>query len=167
MSPTSLKLTFAQLQRGRELTSLKDCLQMVLLYCEIFISYVVWLLFRVAKEYTLVQACMEADFHEGVRSVLVDKVMMRLVQHKYPNDVGWVFKYVYSMTHNADICIFFAAQTISTLTSIPYVWLSGPCAEMESVDTKWRDGWVCGVVLHWLQRRLPAPRTLVTYLSMA
>ncbi|XP_077393683.1 3-hydroxyisobutyryl-CoA hydrolase, mitochondrial [Festucalex cinctus] len=52
MSPTSLKLTFRQLQLGATL-SLQDVLVM---------------------EYRLSQACMRGiDFHEGVRAVLVDK----------------------------------------------------------------------------------------------
>ncbi|XP_034430591.1 3-hydroxyisobutyryl-CoA hydrolase, mitochondrial isoform X2 [Hippoglossus hippoglossus] len=52
MSPTSLKLTFRQLQEGASL-SLRDVLVM---------------------EYRLGQACMRGcDFYEGVRAVLVDK----------------------------------------------------------------------------------------------
>ncbi|XP_037542210.1 3-hydroxyisobutyryl-CoA hydrolase, mitochondrial [Nematolebias whitei] len=52
MSPTSLKLTFRQLQRGGTM-SLQDVLVM---------------------EYRLSQACMRGcDFYEGVRAVLVDK----------------------------------------------------------------------------------------------
>ena len=52
MSPTSLKLTMAQLQEGKEL-DLKGCLTM---------------------EYRLMMGCMRApDFREGIRSILVDK----------------------------------------------------------------------------------------------
>lgn len=52
MSPTSLKLTFRQLQAGASL-SLQEVLQM---------------------EYRLTQACMRGnDFYEGVRAVLIDK----------------------------------------------------------------------------------------------
>ncbi|CAF5097751.1 unnamed protein product [Rotaria magnacalcarata] len=52
MSPTSLKLTFEQIKRGKNL-NLKDCLIM---------------------EYRLVQNVMNGhDFFEGVRAVLVDK----------------------------------------------------------------------------------------------
>lgn len=52
MSPTSLKVTFQQLKRGREL-DLRGCLEM---------------------EYRLAQGCMRTcDFREGVRAVLVDK----------------------------------------------------------------------------------------------
>ena len=52
MSPTSLKLTFRQLQAGASL-SLREVLQM---------------------EYRLAQACMRGhDFYEGVRAVLIDK----------------------------------------------------------------------------------------------
>uniref|UniRef100_A0A7S2D716 3-hydroxyisobutyryl-CoA hydrolase n=1 Tax=Octactis speculum TaxID=3111310 RepID=A0A7S2D716_9STRA len=51
-SPTSLKLTLAQIQRGRTL-DLKGCLEM---------------------EFRLVQGCMRGgDFTEGVRAMLVDK----------------------------------------------------------------------------------------------
>ncbi|XP_026461730.1 3-hydroxyisobutyryl-CoA hydrolase, mitochondrial-like [Ctenocephalides felis] len=53
MSPTSLKLTFAQLQRGSEMKSLAECLQM---------------------EYTIaVHSLQNPDFHEGVRARLIDK----------------------------------------------------------------------------------------------
>ena len=52
MSPTSLKLTLAQLQEGKEL-DLKGCLTM---------------------EYRLMMGCMRGqDFREGIRSVLIDK----------------------------------------------------------------------------------------------
>ncbi|MEQ2299490.1 hypothetical protein AMECASPLE_015682, partial [Ameca splendens] len=52
MSPTSLKITFRQLQEGATL-SLQDVLVM---------------------EYRLSQACMRGhDFYEGVRAVLIDK----------------------------------------------------------------------------------------------
>lgn len=52
MSPTSLKLTLAQLQRGSQL-DLAGCLLM---------------------EYRLSQRCMAApDFREGIRALLVDK----------------------------------------------------------------------------------------------
>ena len=51
-SPTSMKLSFEQLRRGRQL-SFDDCMIM---------------------EYRLSQACMAGhDFYEGIRSVLVDK----------------------------------------------------------------------------------------------
>ncbi len=52
MSPTSLKITFAQLQRGRSL-DLQECLKM---------------------EFRMMVRCMaNNDFREGIRAVLVDK----------------------------------------------------------------------------------------------
>jgi enoyl-CoA hydratase len=51
-SPTSLKITFEQIRRGRKL-DFEACL---------------------AMEYRMVQACMRGhDFHEGIRALLIDK----------------------------------------------------------------------------------------------
>jgi 3-hydroxyisobutyryl-CoA hydrolase len=52
MSPTSLKITLQQLQFGKEM-SLRECLQME---------------FRLA-----VHCCIDSDFKEGVRALLIDK----------------------------------------------------------------------------------------------
>lgn len=53
MSPTSLKITFEQIRRGRNLPNLQSCLKM---------------------EFRMVMACMRShDFREGIRAVLVDK----------------------------------------------------------------------------------------------
>jgi len=53
MSPTSLKVTLAELRKGARLANLRECLSM---------------------EYRMSQRMMEGvDFYEGVRSVLVDK----------------------------------------------------------------------------------------------
>ena len=52
-SPTSVKITFEQLSRGKNLATLKECLQM---------------------EYRLAcRCCEDNDFYEGVRALLIDK----------------------------------------------------------------------------------------------
>ena len=52
-SPTSVKITFEQLARGKTLPSLKECLQM---------------------EYRLAcRCCEDNDFYEGIRALLIDK----------------------------------------------------------------------------------------------
>lgn len=52
-SPTSVKITFEQMVRGKKLSSLKDCLQM---------------------EYRLAcRCCEDNDFYEGIRALLIDK----------------------------------------------------------------------------------------------
>jgi len=53
LSPTSVKITFEQMSRGKKLSSLKDCLQM---------------------EYRLAcRCCEDSDFYEGIRALLIDK----------------------------------------------------------------------------------------------
>ena len=52
-SPTSVKITFEQLSRGKQLSTLKECLQM---------------------EYRLAcRCCEDSDFYEGIRALLIDK----------------------------------------------------------------------------------------------
>merc|ERR1719270_1471507 len=52
-SPTSVKISFEQLKRGKELSSLKECLEM---------------------EYRLAcRCCDDNDFYEGIRALLIDK----------------------------------------------------------------------------------------------
>lgn len=70
VSPSSLKLTLEQLNRGRNL-DLRHCLEMVGRLT--FVSFHLPLsLFR--QEYRMSQGCMrENDFAEGVRALLVDR----------------------------------------------------------------------------------------------
>ena len=52
-SPTSVKITFEQMSRGKNMPTLKDCLQM---------------------EYRLAcRCCEDHDFYEGIRALLIDK----------------------------------------------------------------------------------------------
>jgi 3-hydroxyisobutyryl-CoA hydrolase len=52
-SPTSVKITFEQMSRGKKLLALKECLQM---------------------EYRLAcRCCEDSDFYEGIRALLIDK----------------------------------------------------------------------------------------------
>ena len=55
LSPTSVKITFEQMKRGKSYSTLKECLEM---------------------EYRLAcRCCEDSDFYEGVRALLVDKDM--------------------------------------------------------------------------------------------
>lgn len=69
MSPTSLKLTFAQLQKGRDL-ELGECLKM---------------------EFRMVMRCMQAvDFREGVRAKLIEKDEAKKKPNWNPPDLAGV-----------------------------------------------------------------------------